>query len=402
MTSIQLANPSFYQSFSSTAVAVNSKLNSLQGVKKNTFSPRSFLLTGTTGNAFAAPGYGALYIGPIDGSVGSTGSGRGTWYNFSVPSTWSPQETSTYGPDILTSGSGPGGIGDVALAGTWINSMGDVLGWYYKGSITTLKNNTLGSITSGFQSFQARTSKGSLAKTTFLHSVDGGYVVGNYTTTDGPIALYVNSGPESGSFVYNPISKKQINLSYVDNAKHHTVYGIWKNGNNSYTISGGASHPQIANQSIGAKDINTKKAIATVAKDLPDAALGRGMLADIDPLTGKTLNLHYYSHNNTTNTNVVTHFQGIYSIDGNVYQAPFVAVNDKGEIHSGNAYIRRLPNGQFSENALWQTFEPTSAGKSLIATSVAGEVDTGRFSTGAPFASIGNNQDYFLAALKLQ
>ena len=280
--------------------------------------------------------------------------------------------------------------------------MGSVLGWYYKGSIKALKDNTLGSMTSGFQSFQARTSKGSLAKTTFLHSVDGGFVVGNYTTTDGPIALYVNSGPESGSFVYNPISKKQINLSYADNSKHHTVYGIWKNDNNSYTISGGASHPRVVPTFTNLRNINATKAIATVAKELPDAALGRGMLADVDPVTGKTRNLHYYTYNNSNNTNIVTHFQGIYSEGDNVYQVPFVAVDDKGEIHAGNAYIHRLGNGQFSENALWQTYEPTSVGRDLISTSVAGDADTGRFSTGAPFASLGNNQDYFLAALGLQ
>jgi hypothetical protein len=141
-----MSQPTFYQPYISTAVTVDSSLNSLQGIKKNTLSsnPNSYLLAGTTGDGLAPPGYGALYIGAIDGATGSTGSGSGTWYNFSVPSTWNPQQTSCYGPDILTSGSGPAGIGDVALAGTWINSSGTTLGWYYKGSLSALNSDSSG------------------------------------------------------------------------------------------------------------------------------------------------------------------------------------------------------------------------------------------------------------------
>lgn len=393
-----MANPTSFQPFVSSAVTVSSKLNSIQGIKKNTFIPDTYVLTGTTGNAFASPGYGALYIGIIDGLTSATGSGSGTWYNFSVPAKWKPQETSAYGPEILSSGSGPGGIGDVALAGTWINSSGTVLGWYYKGALSALRDDTDGSVSEGFQSFQARTTSGQLAKTTFLHSVDGGLVVGNYTTTDGPIALYVNSGRKAGSFIYNPSTGAQIDLSYADNARNHTVYGIWKNENNSYTISGGASHPQLVH-----RNSNFKRSFSTVAKELPDAALGRGMVADVDPITGKTSNLHSYTFNNdkSKHFNVETHFEGIFSMGSDVYQMPFVAVERNGTIHAGNAYIHRLADGQFSKNALWQAFEPTSAGRDLISTSVAGDADTGRFSTGAPFASIGNNQDYFIAAQNL-
>jgi hypothetical protein len=315
-----------------------------------------------------------------------------------VPSTWNPQETSCYGPDILSSGSGPDGIGDVALAGTWINSSGTLLGWYYKGDVKALNADTSGSISAGFQNFQATKKNKSLANYTYLHSVDGGFVVGNYTTSGGPIALAINAGPESGSFIYNPTAKTQINLKYSDNAKFHSTFGIWANNNNSYTISGGASYSQIVS-----RNSNTKKSIATVAKALPDAALGKGMLADVDPLTGITSNLHCYTYNNKNGnySSGITHFQGIYYMGSDVYQAPFVAVDNSGGIHTGNAYMHRLSNGQFSKKALWQTFEPASNGSALISTSVAGDANTGVFNTGSPFASIGSNESYFLAAQNL-
>jgi len=398
-----MSNPNSYSPFISTSVTVNSKLNSLQGIKKNDYLSESYLLTGTTGSAIAPPGYGALYIGAIDGQTGSTGSGSGTWYNFSVPSTWNPQETSCYGPDILSSGSGPDGIGDVALAGTWINSSGTLLGWYYKGDVTSLNADTSGSISAGFQSFQATKKDNSFANYTYLHSVDGGLVVGNYTTSGGPIAFGINAGPESGSFIYNPIAKTQINLSYSDNAKFHTTFGIWANENDTYTISGGASYSQPLSRRLS-RNIKLKATAATVAQALPDAALGKGMLADVDPITGITSNLHYYFYNNENANYIrgITHFQGIYYMGSDVYQAPFVAVDNSGGIHTGNAYIHRLSNGQFSEQALWQTFEPASNGSALISTSVAADADTGVFNTGSPFASIGSNQSYFLAAQNLK
>ena len=394
-----MSNPTFYQPFVSTSVTVSSTLNSLQGIKKNGSSPNSYVLTGTTGDAMEAPGYGAIYIGAVDGATTSSGSGSGTWYNFSVPSTWGAQETSAYGPDILTSGSGPGDIGDIALAGTWINSAGTMLGWYYEGSLSALNGDTSGTVTSGFQSFQATTSKNEGARYTYLHSIDGGYVVGNYSTSGGPIGFALNSGPGSGSYIYNPTTKAQVNLSYSDGAKYHSVFGIWANEDQTYTISGGASSSKT---SYGKK---VRQAVKELRETLPDAAFGKGMLADVDPLTGVTRNIRSYNYINETDGSkgLLTHFQGIYSMGGDVYQAPFVSVTKGGNTYAGNAYIHRLSNGQFSKNALWQTFESTTdGGFAVVATSVAGDADTGVFSNEAPFASYGTNQAYFLQAQTLQ
>ena len=397
-----MSQPTFYQPYISTAVTVDSRLNTLQGIKKNDFSgiTNSYLATGTTGDAIAPPGYGALYIGAIDGATSSTGSGSGTWYNFSVPSTWNPRETSAYGPDILTRGNGPSGIGDVALAGTWINSTGTLLGWYYKGSLSALNGDTAGSVSTGFQSFQATTENHSLARYTYLHSVDGAFVVGNYSTRGGLVGLLFNVGQGSGSYIYNPLTQAQVNIKYPDSAKYHSTFGIWANDDNTYTISGGASYNQRSS-----RNSRMESSIATVAKAMPDAALGRGMFADVDPITGIASNLHYYNYNNASSryTNVLTHFQGIYYMGSDVYQAPFVAIDASGSTYAGNAYVHRLSNGQFSENAIWQTFEANSSGeKAIFSTSVAGNADTGVFSDFSPFASYGDNQSYFLAAQNLK
>ena len=395
-----MIGPIFYQPYISYSASVDSTFNSLQGIKKNNYHYDSYLLAGTTGSAISAPGYGALYVGAIDGSSTSDGSGSGTWYNFSVPYSWSPQETSAYGPDILGPGSGPGGIGEVAVAGTWINSSGVLLGWYYSGDISGLDSDTAGMTAMGFQSFQATTKFGSPADYTYLHSADGGYVVGNYTTSGGPIALSINSGLNSGSYIYNPLANLQIDIQYSDSSQYHSAFGIWANEDNTYTISGGAALDQNSPFRFLYDFDSVTDSVKEIAAKLPDAALGRGMLADVDPITGAASNIQYYNYGNRSD--VLTHFQGIYYMGSGVYQAPFVAIDLNGQAHTGNAYMHRLSDGRFAEEALWQTFESSQQGVgALISTSVSGNANTGVYSTLSPFASIGIVDPYFAVARTL-
>jgi hypothetical protein len=97
----------------------------LQGIKVNPYqasrSGNSFFMTGTSGSAITAGGIGAVYVGAIDGLSTAAGSGSGDWINFSVPFNGAI-ETSCYGSDILSPGSGPGKIGKVELVGTWIDA----------------------------------------------------------------------------------------------------------------------------------------------------------------------------------------------------------------------------------------------------------------------------------------
>ena len=124
------------------------------------------------------------------------------------------------------------------------------------------------------------------------------------------------------------------------------------------------------------------------------------MLADVDPITGVASNIHNYNYKN--NPDILTHFQGIDYLGNGVYQAPFVAVDLSGELHTGNAYMHRLSNGLFAEEAVWETFETSQDnGGPLISTSVAGNVNTGVYSTLAPFASFGPTEPYSTAAQDL-
>ncbi len=379
-------------------------LYELQGIKINPYETRgckpSYIMTGTTGSAFAAGGVGAIYVGAIDGKSTSEGSGSGQWINFEVPFDGATG-TSCYGADILSRGRGPGRIGNVALVGTWTNSSENILGFYYEGSLNQLKNDSADP--GQFKSFQAVTGDDKDANYTYLHSVDGGYAVGNFTTTASLyLDLFLNTGPGSGSYIYKPKTNSQLNVTYQnDKYSYHTLFGIWQNNNNSYTISGGGSTQDLLT------DFKTtfQNLPSLVQAGLPsDAAFGRGMLADIDPVTGIAKNEKYYNYQNDPSDLIYTHFQGIYYAGKEVYEVPFDSVTSTGELKVGIAYIKRKDNGSFSENALWQTFEaPHTALVSNDSVAGAGSVGAGAAldSSLTTFASTSDTNAYLFAAQSL-
>ena len=372
----------------------------LQGIKINPYVPssNSFLITGTSGSAISAPGIGAVYVGAIDGLSTTAGSGSGDWIDFNVPFDGAI-ETSCYGPDILSPGSGPGNIGEVALVGTWINANNKLLGWTYQGQLSTLADSSSGS-SGAFQSFQAKTAKNKLANYTYLHSVDGGYVAGNYTTLGGPIGVSLNSGPGAGSFVYDLEKRSQKNAIYKNKSyKYHSLFGIWSNEDGTHTVSGGGSTKGMA-RSYG----RLAKSAADLVTGLPeDAAFGRGMFADMDPITGRARNERYYNYGNTKNSDTLTHFQGIYYAGEGIYQAPFDAILKSGEALVGIAYVKRRSDGEFSRDALWQVFPDPETGSLFSNDSVAASGSIGAFNNGTltSYASLSDTKHYLEAAQDL-
>ena len=390
----------FTSSYSSSTTTLSWEL---QGIKVNPYRTRgkqaSYIITGTTGSAIGAGGVGAVYVGAIDGKSTSSGSGSGQWINFNVPFA-DATGTSVYGPDILSPGKGPGGIGNVALVGTWTKSNSpNVFGFYYEGSLDNLKSSP--SDTTGFKSFQATTTAGNdvPASYTYLHSIDGGYAVGNFSTKAGFINYSLNSGPDSGSYIYDPYKNLQINAVYADGYSYHSLFGIWQNNNKTFTISGGASNAGFQYSYRGL--VNN---FPSLARGLPqDAVLGKGMIADIDPLTGSVTNEKLYSFQNDQSNDVLTHFQGIYYAGNGVYQVPFDAITSAGKLSVGIAYIKRHGDGTFSDNAIWQTFQAKpsdSQGLLLSNDSVAGSGSVGAFSNGSftSFASVSETRPYLFAA----
>lgn len=387
--------------FTSAQATSNSLLaDFLQGIKRNPYQARrsgnSFLITGTSGSAITAGGIGAVYVGAIDGLSTTAGSGSGDWINFSVPFDRAI-ETSCYGSDILSAGSGPGNIGKVALVGTWINANNKLLGWTYQGKLSSLADASTAGTAGSFLPFQAKTAAGRRANYTYLHSIDGGYVVGNYTTFGGPIGLGLNSGPGAGSFVYDPVTRSQKNAVYTNKRYvYHSLFGIWSNKDCTYTVSGGGSTQGMA-ASLG----RLERGHADLATGLPaDAAFGRGMFADLDPITGQMRGERYYNYDNKRNSDTLTHFQGIYYAGEGIYQAPFDAVLNSGETHIGIAYVKRLPDGRFSRDALWQVFPDPASGSLLSNNSVAASGSLGAFNNGTTtsFASLSDTKPYLAAA----
>ncbi len=252
-------------------------------------------------------------------------------------------------------------------------------------------------VTGSFQSFQAKTADGKGADYTYLHSVDGGYVVGNYTTFRGPIGVGLNTGPGAGSFVYNPETRSQQNAVYANKRYvYHSLFGIWSNNDGTYTVAGGGSTQGMAN-SLG----RLVQRHADLATGLPeDAAFGRGMFADLDPNTGQVRSERYYNYGNSKNSDTLTHFQGIYYAGEGVYQAPFDAVLNSGETVIGIAYVKRRPDGSFSRDALWQVFPDQPTGLLFSNDSVAASGSLGAFNNGTTtsFAALSDTKPYLAAA----
>lgn len=224
-----------------------------------------------------------------------------------------------------------------------------------------------------FTSFEAKTPEGGSVYNTFLHSWSGRLVAGNYTLTDSAAAIALNTGLDSGAFVYDTVTGQQTNLIYGDGAASHTAYGIWHNGRNRYTNAGGSS---VANPDI--------HKLGQVGE-----ALGAATLIDYDRVTGQVRHQRNYQYNNGTNSGVVTHFEGINYAGRGIYQMPFLAVTNDGVV-AGNAYVKRLRSGQFSSTALWQPFSST-AGSVTSNDSTAGLGATGLINTGSavvPYASM--------------
>ena len=379
---------SLYSPFYYTGTGSNSTNNGLQGIKRVPGTQKDYVLTGTSGNISTA-GQGTVYVGPINGSSTANGSGSGDWLLMNVPSSWNSPASSIYGPGLIQTSPTKRGlqkIRSIQLAGTYTTQFQDTsnyntIGFTYQGPLTSTPTDT------NFTSFRAKTPEGATAYDTFLHSWSGDLVAGNYTRENSAIALTINSGIDSSAFVYNPKTQTQRNLRFTDGSTSHTAFGIWFNGRTSasskrkaYTIAGGST---VVNPAVN-------KIIAPSAFQI-----GAGMLVDYDPVTGQTHNQRNYQYQNDKNNVYVTHFEGIYKAADNIYQMPFVAASSNG-LFAGNAYVKRLSNGQFSKNALWQTFSSSSGGSFLSNDSTAGPGSVGLFNNGAvvPFAGEMTTQAY--------
>lgn len=289
----------------------------LQGIKGGD-QQGSFVITGTSNVN------GVVYSGPVNHGFTSLGSGTGAWYVMNVPSSInSAASTSIYGPDSL-------GNGNYNLVGTYTSSTNsNTYSFIYTGPLTSTPQ------ASSFITVQAKYPNGQPAQFTILHSVSGGLAAGNYGS---PNSLLGNA------FIYDPqnLSRPQTDLQFPSREKSYSVYGIWHNGGNSYTVAGGVSGGLIDKKS--------------------GEPVTLSYLMDYDRSTGLTSNFQAFQYKPVgaakryfNNDAVITHFEGIWSDGKGLYKLPATATSFTGGLSIAvTAQVVRRPNGNFSTSASWK------------------------------------------------
>lgn len=172
--------------------------------------------------------------------------------------------TSCYGPNN-------GENDTLEIVGAYIKSSSPKqnLGFYYNGPID------------GSGVWQTVTPNNGNNKNVFMHSVMGRLAVGNYQS-DAADENTINAN----AFIYDIKTKECIDFS-IDGLNAPTLYGIWHNDENSYTMAGGNS---------------TRKIGDTVSQ---------AFLVDYDLITKTFSNLQFFSYHNEKTPTVDTHFEGI-------------------------------------------------------------------------------------------
>ena len=308
---------------------VTSPINFVQGIGAGT-TKNTYTIVGTYGQPDNGA-VGVVYQGAINGTNTTQGSGSGTWTTMVVPKSFQSLGTSIYGVHNK-------GGGQFDLVGTYVSAtqttnvvgstINNTLGFYYTGEVTSTPKDK------DFRSFQARDPiTGRLADETYLHSTSGGLVAGNYD-------FFGEGKATPTAFVVDMKTAKQTNLRYGDSTLSHSVYGIWFNGGQSYTVAGG--------------ETNVPGSLKPGLNTGP--SIGDATLADYDSLTGQVSNIHNYRYPGLGGTTYETHFEGIWSNGKGLYKLPFMAFGPKSQKASGVAIVERQKNGDFSSRASWITF----------------------------------------------
>ncbi|MFO7628435.1 MAG: hypothetical protein R6W06_02755 [Prochlorococcaceae cyanobacterium] len=112
-------------------------------------------------------------------------------------------------------------------------------------------------------------------------------------------------------------SGRQIDIRYPDDRDPlvtDAAYGIWANGNGSYTIAGGSG--EVLDSASGKLE------------------LGAACLIDYGSISGSFSNYTTFSYRNRQKTDLITHFEGIYRSKGGKYRLPAasVALNNQGDL----------------------------------------------------------------------
>jgi len=233
----------------------------------------TYLVSGTT-NPDPNTGIGLIFIGDINCS-------NGIYFYQKVPSSIG---TSVYGPDYNVE------TGIYTFVGSYLDYNLNIKGYVYVGNLDE------SSLSNPENYFYPCVNKD--YKTTFLHSTSNNLVVGNSGNT--------NSG-DTISYIYDINNLDEIKKEIkFPNSKTTTTYGIWYNGNNSYTLVGGYS----SENNFGLDSIYLKNGLIN--------PIGNAFIVDYNSITNTFSNWTPIIYNDN-GIILENHFQGIYCNENGIY-----------------------------------------------------------------------------------
>lgn len=310
--------------------AVGDALTAVQGLRAGS-SDGSFLLAGSGG------ALGLLYQGPLD----SSGAGQ-NWASINANAALGGATTSVYGPDLLEGGA-------VRLVGSLRNSASDLSagtrGFIYTGAPD-------GSSPQGPETgYRAVSYPGS--SFTYLHSTDGGLVVGNADSSD---------QLQGQAFLYDVARDAFLTPISYPGAGTTTAYGIVQVDEDLFAIAGGYGLSQ------------------------EGGPLGQGFIVTYNARTGEFSDWQSYALRNDQRPNLITHFEGIsYNAAADSYTLVATALDlTTGQSVNGALLsVQRQPDGRQGAS-FWTDLDASSlagpgAGGITVPTSVADYASTGLF-----------------------
>ena len=208
--------------------------------------------------------------------------------------------TSVYGPDYV-------GIGIYRLVGTYRNANDStIFGFFFEGNLLDLNKpqnyNTL--------------LIGTNSEYTYVHSAMGNLLGGTYG----------NGTDAINAFIMKIKTGEVIDVIYP-NSKSNTVYGIWHNCDDSYTLCGGYSNEDVS--------------AAKIYKDGQPTPFGNAYIVNYDIQTNQFTN--WTSISDSNNKNILTHFEGISSSSPNNYELAADSINTELIINNNiGSYVKMV------------------------------------------------------------
>ncbi|MCV9934481.1 hypothetical protein OIU80_19550 [Flavobacterium sp. LS1R47] len=249
---------------------------------------------------------GLIYEGKLIGN-----GSNGKWHVVNFPSTASEivTNTSCYGPN-----NGPDGsiqiVGSYKISTTTGGVPSGNLGFYYEGPLD------------GSGTWIRISPNNGNTNNVFVHSIMGGIAVGNYD---------VENDKNGYAFLYDIATKEYTEFKLPDSITN-TLYGIWYNGEDSYTLAGGYSSHKLGK-------------------------LSQAFLVDYNGKTKKISNLKSFSYQNETALSIITHFEGITGSKDNGYNMPADWITLNGDSNGASfVSVSRNSDGSFGE-ANWIDIE---------------------------------------------